>query len=82
MNRWRRYLLRLGDDREFVSGKYHVTLERLFFRSRVKVWRDIRPAVGGLIGARVMRDAEAERVYEEAVAVLTHPHNDESAPQG
>jgi len=66
----RRYRERLGDDREFIRGPYHVTLERLFFRSEVKVWKDVWPALGGLISRRVMRDAEAEQVYEAAVDVL------------
>lgn len=67
---WRRYRERLGDDREFIAGQYHVTLYRGVFRSEVKVWKDVRPALGGLIGRRWMPDADAERVYDETVAIL------------
>jgi hypothetical protein len=70
MSWWTRYRYRLGCDSEFVSGSYHVTLERGPFRSEVTVWKDIRPALGGLISRRVMRDSEAERVYDEVVAEL------------
>jgi hypothetical protein len=62
---------RLSDNREFVKGPYTVILERGPFRSEVRVWKDVRPALGGLISRRVMPDAEAEQVYEAAVAELS-----------
>jgi hypothetical protein len=69
-SRWQRYRERLGDEREFVKGQYHVILSRGPFRSEIKVWKDVCPALGGLIGRRWMSDGEAERVYDEIVAGL------------
>lgn len=61
---------RLPDRWAIIPGvhDYHVDLNRGLFRDEIRVWADVRPAAGGLIGSGRVRHRDADRLFDECVS--------------
>ena len=53
-------------------GPYYIDLWRGIFRDEVRIWRDVSPALGGLIGRRTCRRGSGVDLYNQAVDAVTN----------
>ena len=68
-----------GPARRFTLGDATVDLWRGFLWDEVRVWQDVSPAAGGLVGARRLwrgrtGDAKADALFDECVAGVVRYH--------
>ena len=59
------------DRRVVVAGRWTVDLWRGWLRSEIRVWKDVRPALGGLLARKTCWNRNADRVFDEIVATVT-----------
>jgi hypothetical protein len=56
------------EDRIFTLWPYTVELQRGLFRDTVLAYKDVRPALGGLLGRGRFKKSESDAKFDEAVS--------------